>query len=589
VRAQDGQVRAASVGRTDRAANAAVIDVAAGGESRPRESALGGGHTRHAATSISPGPQPRPRDPDWRTRCGQLHARISRIGVNGADHASSAIEGDSDRAARRIRLPGWAYRAVWLWPALATLVVTGIQLDRAPLWRDELATWSAASRPVDDLLRLVGNIDAVNGAYYLLMHAWIAVFGDSVLALRLPSALAMAGAAACTTLLGARLFGPRVGLLGGLLLAVLPSTSRYGQEARPYALVTLLAVLATLLLVRALHRPTWPRWLGYAATLAALGLANLFAVSLLAGHAIAVLHDRRDRRAGVPVRWLRDGVPVRWVVAVGAAGLVLVPLAVLGRSQQGRQLDWVGRPGPAALVGLPGSVVQAGVVGGLLFGLAAVGAASRGRWGAVLGLSVLLPAALLFVAGQFTPLFVPRYLVFVVPFGCLLAAGTLAPLRWGAALAVVLTAGVLGAPEQAALRRTHESPRTAPVDYPAAVRIIAAHRRPGDGIVYAPRDGWAFLDLATAYYLPADRPRDVLLAEDQVRRADLWATECAQPERCLAPVDRLWLLVRGEHVDPLAGVPASRADPLRAGFRIDRRWTVPGLTVALLTRQPAPR
>jgi mannosyltransferase len=413
------------------------------------------------------------------------------------------------------------------------------------------------------------------------MHAWIAVFGDSVLALRLPSALAMAGAAALTTLLGARLFGARVGLLAGLLFAILPSTSRYGQEARPYALVTLLAVLATLLLVRALHRPTWPRWLGYAATLAALGLANLFAVSLLAGHAIAALLDRRDRRAG--------GVPVRWVVAVGAAGLVLVPLAVLGRSQQGRQLDWVGRPGLAALVGLPGTVVQAGVVGGLLFGLAAVGAASRGRWGAVLGLTVLLPAALLFVAGQFTPLFVPRYLVFVVPFGCLLAAGTLAPLRRGAALAIVLAAGVLGAPEQAALRRTHESPRTAPVDYPAAVRVIAAHRRPGDGIVYAPRDGWAFLDLATAYYLPAGRPRDVLLAQDQVRRADLWATECDPPEPCLAAVDRLWLLTWGEHADPLAGVPASRADPLRARFRIDRHWTVPGLTVALLTPPPARR
>nr|WP_192772089.1 glycosyltransferase family 39 protein [Plantactinospora soyae] len=474
-------------------------------------------------------------------------------------------------------LPDWAQRAGWLWPALATLVVTGIQLDRAPLWRDELATWSAASRPVDDLLRLVGNIDAVNGAYYLVMHAWIAVFGDSVLALRLPSTLAMAGAAALTTLLGARLFGPRVGLLGGLLLAVLPSTSRYGQEARPYALVTLLAVLATLLLVRALHRPAPLRWLGYAAAVAGLGLANLFAVSLLAGHAIAVLLCWRERRDRTPVRW--------WLGAVGAAELVLVPLAVLGRSQQGRQLDWVGRPGAGDLLGLPGSVVQAGIVGGLLFGLAAVGAVSRGRWGAAVGLTVALPALLLFVAGQLTPLFVPRYLVFVVPFGCLLAACVLAPLRLGAALAIVLAAGVLGAPEQAALRRTHESPRTAPIDYPAAVDIIAAHRQPGDGIVYAPRDGWAFLDLATAYHLRVNRPRDVLLAEDQVRRADLWATECPRPDQCLASVDRLWLLIRGEHADPLAGMPASRADPLRAGFRTDRHWTVPGLTVALLTRR----
>ncbi|AVT34461.1 hypothetical protein C6361_14430 [Plantactinospora sp. BC1] len=471
-------------------------------------------------------------------------------------------------------LPGWFRRASWLWPGLATLLVTAVQLDRAPLWRDELATWSAASRPLPDLLRLVGTIDAVNGPYYLLMHGWLAVAGDSVLALRLPSALAMAGAAALTSVLGARLFGRRAGLLGGLLFAILPSTSRYGQEARPYALVTLLAVLATLLLCRALSRPGPPRWAGYAAAVAGLGLANLFAVSLVVGHALAVLPVRRDR------------VRLPWLVAVAVAGLLLVPLALLGHGQQGRQLDWVGRPGVGDLLGLPGSVVQASVVGGLLFGLAALGVATRGRSGVVLGLTVLLPALLLFGAGQFTPLFVPRYLVFVLPFGCLLAAATLAPLRLPAALAIVLAAGLLGAPEQAALRRTHESPRSAPVDYPAALRVIAAHQRPGDGIVYAPRDGWAFLDLATAYHLGADRPRDVLLVADQTRRADFWATECPEPERCLGTVDRLWLLAWGTHPDPLAQLPESRAGPLRARFHPTRTWTVPGLTVTLL-RAPA--
>ncbi|MGI5145436.1 glycosyltransferase family 39 protein [Plantactinospora sp. CA-294935] len=404
------------------------------------------------------------------------------------------------------------------------------------------------------------------------MHGWLAVAGDSVVALRLPSALAMAGAAALTTVLGARLFGRRAGLLAGLLFAILPSTSRYGQEARPYALATLLAVLATLLLCRALDRSAWPRWAGYAAAVAGLGLANLFAVSLVAGHAFAVLLGRRDR------------VRLPWLVAVAVAGLVLVPLAVLGRSQQGRQLDWVGRPGVGDLLGLPGGVVQAGVVGGLLVGLAAVGVATRGRRGILLGLAVLLPALLLFVAGQVTPLFVPRYLLFVVPFGALLAAATLAPLRLAAALAIVLVTGLLGVPEQAALRRTHEWPRSAPVDYPAAVRIIAMHQQPGDGIVYAPRDGWAFLDLATTYYLRTDRPRDVLLAQAQEHRADFWATECARPAECLASVARLWLLLWGEHSDPMAGVPASRTEPLRSSFRLDRSWTVPGLTVALLSR-----
>nr|WP_233604387.1 glycosyltransferase family 39 protein [Micromonospora sp. HM5-17] len=476
--------------------------------------------------------------------------------------------------------PGRLRRAVWLWPALATLLITAVQLDGAPLWRDELATWSAASRSVGDLLRLAGTIDAVSAPYYLLTHAWIAMAGDSVTALRLPSTFGMAGTAALTTVLGTRLVDVRTGLLGGLLFAVLPSTSRYGQEARPYALASLLAVLATLLLVRALDRPGPLRWLGYGAAVVGLGLASLVAVSVVAGHAVAVLLDRRARSRGGRPRL------VGWAVAVGGAALLLAPLAAFGRRQHGRQLDWVDAPGIGDLIALPGTVVQATMVGGALLGLAAVGLASSGRWGLALGSMVLLPVVLLFVGGVLTPLWVPRYLLVVLPYGCLLAGAALAPLRLPAALAIVLATGLLGVPEQLAVRRTHETPRSAEVDYPAAVRIIATHQRPGDGIVYAPRDGWAFLDLAIAYHLRDDAPADVLLREDAVRRADLWASECAEPARCLAPVDRVWLLVWGERADPLAGVAAPKADPLRTQFRLDRRWPVPGLTVALFTRIP---
>lgn len=467
-------------------------------------------------------------------------------------------------------------RTFWLWPALLTLLITGYQLDGAPLWRDELATWSAASRPPADLLRMAGNVDGVAGAYYLLMRGWIGIFGDSVTALRLPAALCMAAAAGLTALLGGRLFDIRTGLVAGLLFAVVPSTSRYGQEARPYALATLLAVLATLLLVRALDRPTWRRWLDYAGAVLGLGLAHLLAVSLLTGHLVAVgaaWYRTRDRRR------------LRWLPALLPAALLLAPLALTGRRQQDRQLDWVGVPGLADLAELPGNILQAEAVGGILVGLAAVGAATRGGRGAALGLCVLLPAALLFAGGRVTPLWVPRYLVFVVPFACLLAAAAVTPLRLRVALPIVALVCVLGAPEQASLRRTHESPRSAPADYPGATRIIADQRRDGDAIVFSPRDRWAFLDLAAAYYLREAVPRDVLAVRDQADRADLWVTECAEPARCLAGTDRVWLLVKGERADPLSGVAAPKAGPLRADFSITKVWTVPGLTVVLLTRR----
>ena len=193
---------------------------------------------------------------------------------------------------------------VWLPPALLTLAVTVTGLGSAQLWRDELATWSAATRSPGDLARLAGTIDAATGPYYLLMHGWTAVFGDSTIALRVPAVLAMTVAAGLLAVLGARLVDRRGGLFAGLLFAVLPGTSRYGQEARPYALATMLAVLATLLLVTALRRPSWARWAGYAAAVAALGLIHLIALTLLAAHALVVLVAwwRGPAPAGVATR-----------------------------------------------------------------------------------------------------------------------------------------------------------------------------------------------------------------------------------------------------------------------------------------------
>ncbi|SCL13333.1 glycosyltransferase family 39 protein [Micromonospora inyonensis] len=502
----------------------------------------------------------------------------------------------------RVRRAG---RPVWLWPTLLTLAIASAGLGRAQPWRDELATWSAATRPLPDLARMAASVDATLAPYYLLAHGQVALLGDSVTALRVPSVLAMGGAAALTAVLGERLFGVRAGRWGGLLFAVLPSTSRYGQEARPYALATLLAVAATVLLVAATQRPGRGRWVAYAGVVAALGLAHLVALTLLAAHALAV-----------------RGTVRRWLLAVVPATAVAIPLVLLARRQQSRQLSWVDPARLGDLAGLPGSLTASAVVGGMLVGLAVVGAARPAgdapsgadalralggapadtdaprpaaddgtvgramadrRWGWLMLAAVAVPAALLFAAGLVTAVWVPRYLVFTTPFLCLPAGALLASVRLGPALAVVGLTAVLGAPAQLDLRRTHDWPRSAQVDYRAAARIVAAGQRPGDGVVYGSRDGFLFLDLGLAYHLGDERPRDVLAVRDPRRAGDLRAAECARPARCLAGVDRVWLVVAGHRADPVAALPAAKREALD-GFATTSRATAPGITVALLTR-----
>jgi hypothetical protein len=130
-----------------------------------------------------------------------------------------------------------AMRVSWLWPTLLTLLLGIYQLGRLELWRDELWSWSFASDPVPELIKSAGKSNVAELSYDLILHYWIAAFGDSADAMRLLSVLAMAGAAACVTLAGRRLAGDRAGLLAGL-----GSESRVwvvvsGDEENPYGVI----------------------------------------------------------------------------------------------------------------------------------------------------------------------------------------------------------------------------------------------------------------------------------------------------------------------------------------------------------------
>ena len=75
-----------------------------------------------------------------------------------------------------------------------TLTICLIGIDSASFWRDEAATLDAEARPIPALLRMLTQVDAVHGAYYLLLWPVVHTVGDSEFAVRFPSAVAMAAA-----------------------------------------------------------------------------------------------------------------------------------------------------------------------------------------------------------------------------------------------------------------------------------------------------------------------------------------------------------------------------------------------------------
>ncbi len=472
-----------------------------------------------------------------------------------------------------------ALDGLWMWPTLATLAFAVFAIDGPQLATDELVTWDVARRSPGQILAMLHNVDAVHATYYVLMRGWMTVFGDSHTAMRMPSALAMSATAALVALIGRRLFGRRAGMCGGLLFALIPVVSRYGQEARSYALVVMAATLATLLLLRALDRPqSWGRWTGYAVCVVFVGLLHLVALAFLAGHLLAVvLRARHERR----VLWY-------FCIAVFAGAVGVVPVLLLGRSQVSRQLFWIAEPDAWGLVDIWPQLFASAVCAGVVITLAAM-AWKEPRDAVLLCAAVaVLPPLIFWVASHGeVSYFRSQYAMFTVPAWAVLAgAGLAAAMRsWLPAAVALSVLALLVLPQQREVRDTfaHHVPHTA--DYAGAARTIEKYYRPGDAVVYVRGIPW-MLDQGVRYYLdPGLKLREVFLDKTAAENSELYPTYCLQPAKCLKSEKRIWLVVPGNRPDPLDSAPASQAAALRAEYRGYGTERLNGLTVELLLRK----
>ncbi|MEV4722067.1 glycosyltransferase family 39 protein [Micromonospora humida] len=479
------------------------------------------------------------------------------------------------------------------WALLPTVVALGLgwwRLDARDLWNDELVTWHVTSLSVEQFRMLVGNIDLVHAGYYVIMSVLTTLTGDSTTALRLPSVLAVGLTAGLVTLIGRRLFDTPVGVLAGLVFALLPTVSRYAQEARSYALVTLAAVAATWLFLRAVDRPTRGRWWAYGVVLVLVGWLHFVALLVVPAH---LFHLWRSVPGEEP-RW-------RWAASTGIAGLFVLPVLILGSRQSG-QISWVENDGDAVLrfvANLTGTTAALALVAAL--SVLAVAVAGP-RWRATV-LMLLIWAVLPPVAGYLTfsvvHLFLARYFLFTVPAWALLAAFAVCrtarlatrerlPAAWLAGALVllpVLAWQTLPAQERVRSNEADGQPR-----YLDAVRYLGKQVKPGDGVAY--NDGFGgssdVARKATDYGL-RDRlhPRDVFVAVPARQTGWLTARECREPLPCLGDTRRIWLVETGHLNDPLAGLPPAREALLRQRFLIRHVERFDRVRVVLLERKPA--
>ncbi len=197
------------------------------------------------------------------------------------------------------------------------------------LWFDEAFTWRLVEFPLAEMMDRAAR-DNSPPLYYLLLHAWVRVFGDSLAALRGLSALC-----GVLTVAGMYLF-VREALEGGgararglaLFVAALTATSvfqvRYSGEVRPYALGAALAALSAWTLSRATRPgpPSARTWVAYGVVTLLFAYTHyyaLFSVAAQAAYLAGWLLADAGWRPGAALRdpRLRYTLLAGAVVAVG--------------------------------------------------------------------------------------------------------------------------------------------------------------------------------------------------------------------------------------------------------------------------------
>ncbi|MBM0236352.1 glycosyltransferase family 39 protein [Micromonospora sp. ATA32] len=456
-----------------------------------------------------------------------------------------------------------------------------IGATRRQMWFDETVTRLVAGISWRDFWRMLDDVDLVHALYYVAMRLWTAAVGDSPLTLRLPSMIGMAVAAGALTVLGRKLYGTNVGVAAGLLFVAIPSVSRYGQEARSYAWMVALAVLATLALTWALDRPSWRRFLLYGGCLLVLTYLHFVAAMVLAAHVLMVW---RAVRQGGGLRTLG-----MWSVTVLLLALAAAPF-LYEASTQSAQVSWISRDGQA-VVAFPKDLFGSAAIGWALVSTALLGTVVLwySRRALILPLLVwaVLPPVFCYLSYPLVHLFHGRFVLFTLPAWSLLAAvaiagpvsglrRTISPVRAVAALAPALLAfAAAGVPGQVEARRSE-------ADFRAAAGLIDQRYQPGDGIAYSGWRGSCCLRLPMAYQLRA-KPRDVFVAVPPVRSGGYWAIECWDPAPCVGDTRRIWLVASAPW-DPYQGLSSARADLLRREFTVASTDQLHGVSVMLLVR-----
>jgi mannosyltransferase len=365
--------------------------------------------------------------------------------------------------------------------AVFAAAVSAAGAARPSLWFDEAATISASTRSVPELWRMIHNIDAVHGLYYLVMHGWFAIFPATEFWSRLSSCLAVGLGAAGVVVVGKQFSTRTVAVCAGILFAILPRVTWAGIETRSYALTAAAAVWLTVLVVATARRNAAALWSLYGLALVVAALLNVFVVLMVLVHAVVVAVAAKNR-----------ATVLRWAATSTMALLVVAPFLAFCRTQI-TQVRWISPIRAGTVVEIAQEqYFDHSVPFALLAGAVLVTPfVMRRQWetgnrqlaGIAVGWIALPTMVLLLYSVVQTPIYYPRYLCYTSPATALLMTVCIATLfRTRESVTAVLAAFALAATPNYLLHQRGPYAKEG-MDFSQVADVITAHASPGDCLV----------------------------------------------------------------------------------------------------------
>jgi mannosyltransferase len=376
-----------------------------------------------------------------------------------------------------------------------------ILLETRPLWYDDAFSVLLAERGPAAIAAGTAA-DTMPPGYYLMLYAWMNVFGQSPLAMRMLSVALSMLIVAFVYAIGARGFGTRTGMFAALFVALMPFQIYHAQELRMYTLLALggcIFLYGALRLARASDapdsrskNPSGHNWRAFAFLAAGTAMAlyahNLAFVSLLAAN-FYFLYKRAWRKQ-------RQLVAAQFVGALlFSPWLVYVPTQL----EKIQRAFWTPRPGLADVIQmalvfttylplpLPGMAfalfVSILVLVVVVWGLLKIARREQVvALGLIVAFAIVPPILLLVLSYVIRPVFVPRgAMVSACAYAILVAVVTArAPrgIRVGAVVGALLLAGALLPFYYSVLGEWRRAP------FVEADAFLRTHARAGDLILH---------------------------------------------------------------------------------------------------------